>query len=211
MSMRGAGNRIGAGRIGAFAALCLCATAACADVIEIDSGGETHYRMGTGEVRWSGTEADAETLNLGDDGIPAAAITTADAREVPEAYAAIVADLSRRYDLSPNLIAALVWQESRWRADAVSIKGARGLAQLMPGTARSLGVNAADPRGNLEGGARYLRQMLDLFDGDVERALAAYNAGPGRVMKAGGVPAIPETRAYVASIVDHLSQSKKDN
>jgi soluble lytic murein transglycosylase-like protein len=75
----------------------------------------------------------------------------------------------------------------------------------MPATARDLGVNPADPAANLNGGARYLRQLLDQFDGDVERALAAYNAGPGRVRSSGGVPAIAETRNYVASIVRHIS------
>jgi soluble lytic murein transglycosylase-like protein len=192
--------------------LALTPAVARADVIEIDSGGTAHYRNGTGEVRWTDPAAEAEALIVAEGSIPPEALTPAGSNDIPADYAAIVADLASRYDLSPRLIAALVWQESRWRHDAVSNKGARGLAQLMPATARSLGVNAADPRANLEGGARYLRQMLDLFDGDVERALAAYNAGPGRVMKAGGVPAIPETRAYVASIVDHLSQSqKKDN
>jgi soluble lytic murein transglycosylase-like protein len=80
-----------------------------------------------------------------------------------------------------------------------------GLAQLMPGTARDLGVNPADPVQNLTGGARYLRQLLDQFDGNVEKALAAYNAGPGRVRSAGGVPAIAETQNYVTSIVRRLS------
>jgi len=74
----------------------------------------------------------------------------------------------------------VVWQESRWRTGAVSPVGARGLAQLMPGTARDLGVNPHNPSANLEGGARYLRMQLDAFGGDVEKALAAYNAGPGR-------------------------------
>jgi soluble lytic murein transglycosylase-like protein len=80
-----------------------------------------------------------------------------------------------------------------------------GLAQLMPATARDLGVNPADPAQNLTGGARYLRSLLDQFNGDVEKALAAYNAGPARVQRAGGVPAIAETRAYVASIVRRIS------
>jgi soluble lytic murein transglycosylase-like protein len=105
----------------------------------------------------------------------------------------------------PSLLSALVWQESRWNAQAVSPKGALGLAQLMPATARYLGVNPADPVQNLVGGARYLRQLLDQFDGNVEKALAAYNAGPGRVRSAGGVPAIAETRTYVASIVRRIS------
>ena len=80
-----------------------------------------------------------------------------------------------------------------------------GLTQLMPGTARQLGVNQADPLANLVGGARYLRQLLDQFGGNVEKALAAYNAGPGRVRSAGGIPAIAETQNYVASIVRRVS------
>jgi soluble lytic murein transglycosylase-like protein len=75
----------------------------------------------------------------------------------------------------------------------------------MPGTARDLGVNIRDPNANLEGGTRYLRVQLDTFGGDVEKALAAYNAGPGRVASAGGVPKIPETQAYVAAIMARLA------
>ena len=131
-------------------------------------------------------------------------------RGVPAVYAAKVAELSARYDLSPALIEALVWQESRWRAHAVSPKGARGLAQLMPGTARDLGVDASDPYANLEGGARYLRAQLDRFDGDIEKALAAYNAGPGRVERARGVPRIRETQDYVAAIMTRLSSHSEE-
>ena len=129
---------------------------------------------------------------------------------VPDYYKPVVADLSARYDLSPTLIEALVWQESRWRADAVSPVGARGLAQLMPGTARDLGVDPDNPFANLEGGARYLRKQLDRFDGDLEKALAAYNAGPGRVMRAGGVPRIRETQLYVAAIMGRLANHSRD-
>ena len=118
---------------------------------------------------------------------------------------ALVAELAARYDLSPALMEAVVWQESRWNANAVSPVGARGLAQLMPGTARYLGVDPRDPYANLEGGARYLREQLDRFGGDLEKALAAYNAGPGRVERAGGVPAIRETRNYVTAIISRLS------
>ena len=122
-----------------------------------------------------------------------------------------MAQLSARYDLSPALIEALVWQESRWREDAVSHAGARGLAQLMPGTARDLGVNPHDPVANLEGGARYLREQLNRFGGNVELALAAYNAGPGRVMRAGGIPRIAETQDYVARIMGRLSSHSRSN
>jgi soluble lytic murein transglycosylase-like protein len=124
---------------------------------------------------------------------------------VPPRYAAKIAELAQRFDLSPSLIEALVWQESRWRENAVSPVGARGLAQLMPGTARYLGVDSSDPFQNLEGGARYLREQLDRFDGDLEKALAAYNAGPGRVQRAGGIPNIRETRHYVAAIMGRLA------
>jgi soluble lytic murein transglycosylase-like protein len=127
------------------------------------------------------------------------------AARVPGRYAPKINELAARYDLSPSLLEALVWQESRWRENAVSPAGARGLAQLMPGTARYLGVNPDDPHANLEGGARYLREQLNRFGGDLEKALAAYNAGPGRVERARGIPNIRETREYVAAIMGRLA------
>lgn len=129
---------------------------------------------------------------------------------VPDRWRDHVNIVAAKYNLSPDLIEALVWQESRWHPEAVSPAGARGLTQLMPATARQLGVDPQDPLTNLEGGARYLRMQLDLFDGDVERALAAYNAGPGRVQRAGGVPAIRETQMYVASIMARLTHKLGD-
>ncbi|WP_091737797.1 lytic transglycosylase domain-containing protein [Phenylobacterium immobile] len=123
----------------------------------------------------------------------------------PEAWSGYVALLASKYDISPALLEAVVWQESRWCLAATSSAGAQGLAQLMPATARQLGVDIRDPFANLEGGARYLRMQLDAFDGDVEKALAAYNAGPGRVTHAGAVPNIPETQAYVAAILARLA------
>jgi len=116
-----------------------------------------------------------------------------------------IAELAAKYDISPALLAAVVWQESRWNPGAVSPMGARGLAQLMPDTARQMGIDPHDPSANLEGGARYLRLQLDAFGGDLEKALAAYNAGPARVARAGGVPAIRETQLYVSSILARLS------
>ncbi|WP_408609455.1 lytic transglycosylase domain-containing protein [Altererythrobacter lutimaris] len=132
----------------------------------------------------------------------------ANGASIPAEYIETVATLSERYDISPALIEALVWQESRWRENAVSPKGARGLAQLMPATARYLGVDPDDPIQNLEGGARYLREQLDRFDGNLEWALAAYNAGPGRVERAQGIPRIRETRIYVASIMARLALTR---
>lgn len=133
-------------------------------------------------------------------------LTTADPGAGPERWRQHVARLAAKYDISPALLEAVVWQESRWNEAARSHAGARGLAQLMPGTARTLGVDPNDPAANLEGGARYLRMQLDAFDGDLEKALAAYNAGPRRVRQAGGVPNIAETRAYVAAIMARLSE-----
>ena len=99
--------------------------------------------------------------------------------------------------------------ESGYRADAVSPAGALGLMQLMPGTARSLGVtDPLDPLQNVLGGAEYLRQQLERF-GSVEKALAAYNAGPGAVERYDGVPPYAETRNYIARIVDRLRQGTR--
>lgn len=107
--------------------------------------------------------------------------------------------------LPSALLEALVWQESRWHPNAVSPKGAIGLTQLMPTTARELGVDPRDPAANLHGGARYLRSLLDHFDGDLVKALAAYNAGVRRVEQAGGIPPIMETQNYVVAILGRAS------
>lgn len=106
--------------------------------------------------------------------------------------------------VDPALLDALVAQESSYNPAAVSSKRAVGLTQLMPDTARSLGVNDPfDPAQNLQGGAKYLAQMLKRFNGNVESALAAYNAGPGAVQRYGGVPPYKETQDYVRKIVSH--------
>ena len=105
-----------------------------------------------------------------------------------------------RHGLSPSLLRAVAWQESRGRPAALSRKGALGVMQLMPGTAAAMGVDPRDPDDNLRGGALYLRRQLDRF-GSVPLALAAYNAGPGAVARFGGVPPFRETRAYVAAIM----------
>ena len=106
-----------------------------------------------------------------------------------------------RYALPRGLLDALVWTESRYNPRAISKAGAAGLGQLMPGTARDLGVsNRFDPAANVFGAAKYLRQMLDKF-GVVPLALAAYNAGPGAVDRAGGIPRNGETPAYVREVL----------
>ena len=104
------------------------------------------------------------------------------------------------YGLPQGLVHAVIHQESRGRANAVSVKGALGLMQLMPGTAAQLGVNPYDPEQNVRGGARYLRQQIDRF-GSIPLALAAYNAGPGAVLRYGGIPPYRETQNYVSTIM----------
>jgi len=138
------------------------------------------------------------------------ALTHVSEKAGPAEWRERVAQLGAKYDISPSLLEAVVWQESRWNERAVSPAGARGLAQLMPGTARMMGVNPDDPHANLEGGAKYLRLQLDAFSGDIELALAAYNAGPGRVIKAGGIPNIRETQMYVAAIMARLAQPVRE-
>jgi soluble lytic murein transglycosylase-like protein len=119
----------------------------------------------------------------------------------PALYAATIADAARTHGVDARLVAAVARRESAWNADAVSPVGACGLMQLMPATARYLGVsNVFDPRENIFGGTRYLRTLLDTFDGDLDLTLAAYNAGPGAVRRYGGIPPYRETRAYVAAV-----------
>ena len=108
--------------------------------------------------------------------------------------------MAQRHGVPADLFFRLVQQESGWRPTAQSHKGAFGLAQLMPATAKNLGVDIRDPRQNLEGGARYLRMMYDRF-GSWRLALAAYNAGPGAVTKYDGIPPFKETRNYVRVIL----------
>ncbi len=122
-----------------------------------------------------------------------------------------IRDSAGRTALDPDLLRAMIWVESRCNNAAVSPKGARGLMQLMPDTARLYGVtDAHDARANIDAGARYLRDLLAYFAGNVELALAAYNAGPRAVVNAGmRVPAYRETRAYVPAILERMQRLKQ--
>ncbi|HKO58605.1 MAG TPA: lytic transglycosylase domain-containing protein [Thermoanaerobaculia bacterium] len=120
---------------------------------------------------------------------------------VPAYLSAVIADAAKTNGVDPRLVAAVARRESALNPSAVSAVGACGLMQLMPATARYLGVtNVFDARENVHGGTRYLRTLLDTFDGDLDLALAAYNAGPGAVQRYGGVPPYAETRAYVRAV-----------
>lgn len=117
----------------------------------------------------------------------------------------IIKTCSGKYGVSESLIKAVIHAESGYNPNAVSNKGASGLMQLMPGTARDLKVsNSLDPRDNVEGGVKYLRFLLDTFHGDISLALAAYNAGLSKVAKHGGIPPYAETRTYVARVLSYM-------
>jgi hypothetical protein len=117
-----------------------------------------------------------------------------------------IREASRKYNLPGKLIERVIQAESNFQADAVSPAGAQGLMQLMPGTAKELGVNDPfDVRQNIDGGAAYLRQMLDRFNGDVKLALAAYNAGPGTVEKYSGNVPYRETQTYIERVLKGIS------
>ena len=166
-----------------FIACCLSAKGQ-AQVIEIDSSGEARTY-------------DGPTLFIGDEPTPIGPARTA--RPSGDARTMLAAE-SRNHGLAPGLLEAVAWQESRGRMSAVSVKGALGVMQLMPGTAAELGVDPSNLADNIRGGALYLRRQLDRF-GSVPLALAAYNAGPGAVLRYGGIPPYRETRDYVARIM----------
>ena len=130
---------------------------------------------------------------------------------VPPYLSAAIAEAAQAHGVDPRLVAAVARRESAFNVNAVSPVGASGLMQLMPATARFLGVtDVFDARQNLFGGTRYLRTLLDTFDGDLDLALAAYNAGPGAVAKYNGVPPYRETRAYVLAVRTSYEQSLRN-
>lgn len=177
------------------AVLALCAVAAFpvrAQVLELGASGVTVYD------RPSTFSQDGASPIL----LPAVPLAAGPRRasSTPMREAALSASLS------PDLVEAVAWRESRGRHGLTSRRGAVGEMQLMPGTARALRVDASDARQNYRGGAAYLGLLLKRYDGDLERALAAYNAGPGAVDRHHGVPPYRETQAYVAAVMDRLSR-----
>ena len=153
----------------------------------------------TGIVRFELEEVAPPTLEQKHEPAPAPARTLSET----------VQEAASRQQIDPDFVASMIHAESAGNARAVSPKGARGLMQLMPKTAARLGVqNTFDPAANVDGGTRYLRELLEQYHGDAVRALAAYNAGPQRVAQYRGVPPYRETRAYVSRIIRDYNQKK---
>jgi soluble lytic murein transglycosylase-like protein len=149
----------------------------------------------------SGANTNFATLASSTATAPASATSTSSSLPAGTPYAAEITAAAQANGVDPALLAGLVKQESGFNPNAGSGAGARGLTQLMPGTAAGLGVtNLLDPVQSLNGGAKYLKQQLDAFGGDVTKALAAYNAGPGAVKRYGGVPPFAETQNYVRQV-----------
>jgi soluble lytic murein transglycosylase-like protein len=184
-------------------AACLCVaffhgSAARAQVMEIDAEGTVAVRSGPAVY----LTPDLKPVPIRATALPERASRSA---TPTSSIKDMIAAASARYRISPALVSAVAWRESQFSAAAVSSKGAQGVMQLMPETAKMLHVDASTVSQNIDGGAAYLSILLDHFHGDVIRALAAYDAGPNAVDHYGGIPPYRETRSYVDGILDQMS------
>lgn len=174
--------------VGAFVSM---GTPVCAQVIEIDANGEARTFDGLTLFTGERTAAASE---------PPVVAVEPTRQSTNASVATLLANAARTHRLPDGLLEAVAWQESRGRMSAISPKGAIGVMQLMPGTAIELGVRAGDLEENIRGGALYLSRQLERF-GSVPLALAAYNAGPGAVLRYRGIPPYRETVGYVSNIM----------
>lgn len=178
-----------------------CDAVACTATLE---GGDVQLRAADVLRVEPDEQVDIEPAPPTSEGTPASASKT------PRTIEEIVADAAHKYAVPRSLVRAVARAESAMNPAAVSPKGAQGVMQLMPGTARELGVkDAFDAAENIDAGVRLLRQLLEKYDGRVAEALAAYNAGPGAVARHKGVPPYRETRGYIRKIVRDFEKAEK--
>ena len=185
----------------------LYVTADGSSFVDVPTAEIEHFEAAP-EVTDSGAASTSPLLaNAGRNAAPGASLFPASSGKID--LNDVVNSASGRYRLDPDLVNSVIKAESGFNVRAVSPKGAQGLMQLMPGTASQLGVpNTFDAAANVEGGAKYLRELLERYNFDLIKALAAYNAGPQRVEQFGGVPPYYETRAYVARVVKDFNKKK---
>lgn len=181
-------------------------------MIYIDGYGYTEnslYTAGTVNVVSNTSETASGTISGQSAFESVLATETANLKEQEKTYNLndIFKEASEKYGISEDLLKAVAYNESCFKADATSYAGAMGIMQLMPQTAKYLGVeDAYDPYDNIMGGAKLLRQLSDMYDGDEKLMIAAYNAGSGNVEKYGGVPPFEETQNYVQKVLDTLNK-----
>ena len=192
--------------------LLIAATGICAFSGELRSQSLYSYVDGGGNRVFT----NIPPVNPGSDlkimGAPPAEAQSAPTPPKSTQYDAIIEKYASDYQLDPHLIKSIIATESGFNPKAVSPKGARGLMQLMPGTAAQLGVkNSFDPEQNIQGGVKHFRSLLDNFNNDFTLSLAAYNAGENRVQRLGRVPEIKETREYVQSVTKRWNAAKEFN
>jgi soluble lytic murein transglycosylase-like protein len=172
----------------------------------LDAKGDRHYKDVPNKVRCKIIARKLNNSSTRTIPVRAYDIIRAD----PQALDGYIQTAALNHQVAPLLIKAVIKAESNFDSNAVSVKGAQGLMQLMPCTAKNLRVaNPFDPLQNINGGTKHLRQLLDSYNGDVELSLAAYNAGPGNVK--GAIPNIPETRTYVSKVLGNYQSYYRRN
>ena len=184
----------------------ISATPVTAKVIEIGDAGDVIVHDRPEVYLTPGARGQAIAPGTGMLGAPQRSFGLRPSRDSSNIRASLASE-ARRNGLSPDLVEAVAWRESHFNPSALSSKGAMGVMQLMPATARGLGVDPLDASSNIRGGTALLAQLLRRYDGDVVKALAAYNASPNAVDRHGGPPPYKETQAYVAAILERMASN----